>query len=441
MVLKLSLALAGAVLSTVALSLPSALAQSGSAAQTEPVSTSSDWLNWRGPSQNGSSTQTNLPRALSPKELQWKVALPGTGCSTPITVAGLVYLTAPEEGKDTILCIDAMGKEKWATRFGKENPGRHRNGSGSNASPVSDGLGVFAYFKSGTLAAVELDGSKRWNIDLVKEFGPAKMYWSHGTSPVLTEKYVIMARICEGGSWLAAFDKQTGKLAWKVDRNYKTPKEGDQGYATPMVIDHAGVESILVWGAEHLTLHNASDGKVTWSCGGFNLKKVKLWPSVASPVLVGDMIVVPSGRNDKRKPILHGVKMAGEGDQTETAHQWMREDASTFVPTPCVRDKQIYMVRDQGQVECFDPKTGETIWEGKLPKSRSKFYSSPLMADGMIYAPREDGVVFTIKVGDGKFELGSTNDLGESVIGSPIVLGNRVIVRGEKHLFCFGAAE
>jgi len=171
-----ALALAGAVLSTVALSLPSALAQSGSAAQTEPVSTSSDWLNWRGPSQNGSSTQTNLPRALSPKELQWKVALPGTGCSTPITVAGLVYLTAPEEGKDTILCIDA------------------------------------AYFKSGTLAAVELDGSKRWNIDLVKEFGPAKMYWSHGTSPVLTQKYVIMARICEGGSWLAAFDKQTGKL-------------------------------------------------------------------------------------------------------------------------------------------------------------------------------------------------------------------------------------
>ena len=168
MVLKLSLALF-----TVAISLQSAFAQSGSVAETEPVvqaepvSTSSDWLNWRGPSQNGSSTQTSLPRALSPKELQWKVALPGTGCSTPITVADSVYLTAPEEGKDTILCINAAGKEKWSTSFGKENPGRHRNGSGSNASPVSDGQRVFAYFKSGTLAAVELDGSKRWDIDLV----------------------------------------------------------------------------------------------------------------------------------------------------------------------------------------------------------------------------------------------------------------------------------
>ena len=429
MILRISLA-------TIVLGLQLAIPQT-----TFSQTVSTNWLNWRGPSQNGSSTQTNLPRALSPKELQWKIALPGIGCSTPIVVDGLVYLTAPANGKDTIVCVDGAGVKKWASNFGKESPGRHRNGSGSNASPVSDGQGVFAYFKSGTLAAVELDGSIRWQIDLVKKYGKASMFWSHGTSPVLTEKYVIMARICAGDSWLAAFDKQNGELAWKVERNYKTPKEGDQGYATPLVIDHAGVESILVWGAEHLTLHNASDGQTVWSCGGFNVKKVELCPSVASPVLVGDMIVVPSGRNDRRKPILHGIKMVGEGDQTKTAHQWKREDASTFVPTPCVRDEHIYMVRDKGEVECLDPKTGKTIWADKLPKNRSKFYSSPLVADAMIYAPREDGVVFTIKVGDGKFELESTNDLGESVIGSPIVFGNRVLVRGAKHLFCFGAAE
>ena len=298
---------------------------------------------------------------------------------------------------------------------------------------------VFTYFKSGTLAAVELDGSKRWEIDLVDKYGKAKMFWSHGTSPVLTKDNVVMARICAGESWLAAFDKQTGDLVWKVERNFKTPKEGDQGYATPLVIDVAGKESILVWGAEHLTLHDASDGKVVWSCGGFNVDKVPLWPSVASPVLVDDMIVVPSGRNDKGKPILHGIKMAGEGDQTETAHQWKREDVSTFVPTPCVWDKQIYMVRDKGEVECLDPKTGKNIWSNKLPKSRSNFYSSPLVADEMIYAPREDGVVFTIKIGDGGFAVESTDDLGESVIGSPIVFGNRILIRGAKHLFCFGA--
>ena len=114
---------------------------------------------------------------------------------------------------------------------------------------------------------------------------------------------------------------------------------------------------------------------------------------------------------------------------------------STFVPTPCVWNEQVYLVRDKGEVECLDPKSGDTIWSDKLPKSRSNFYSSPLVADGLIFAPREDGVVFTIKIGDGEFSLESTDDLGESVIGSPIVFGNRILVRGEKHLFCFEAAE
>ena len=417
---------------------PEPAAQKEAVVETATSSDTKDWSNWRGPSQNGSSTQTGLPQALGADQLLWETALPGTGCSTPIVVAGSVYLTAPEDGKDTLVCIDDSGNKKWTCVFGKQDPGRHRNGSGSNASPVSDGKAVFTYFKSGTLAAVELDGSVRWEVDLVEKYGKAKMFWSHGTSPVLTKDNVVMARICAGESWLAAFDKQTGDLVWKVDRNFETPKEGDQGYATPLVIDHAGKESILVWGAEHLTLHNASDGKVVWSCGGFNVDKVPLWPAVASPTLVDDMIVVPSGRNDKGKPILHGIKMTGEGDQTETAHQWKREDTSTFVPTPCVWNKQIYLTRDKGEVECLDPKTGKTIWSDKLPKSRSNIYSSPLVADGVIYAAREDGVVFTIKIADG-FALESMDDLGESVIGSPIVFGDRILIRGEKHLFCFEA--
>ena len=120
------------------------------------------------------------------------------------------------------------------------------------------------------MAAVELDGKVRWKTDLVERFGKDTLFWDHGTSPVLTEQYVIMARMHQGESWLAAFDKETGELAWKVARNYATPTECDHGYATPLVIQHQGKESILVWGAEHLTIHDATDGQVSWSCGNFN---------------------------------------------------------------------------------------------------------------------------------------------------------------------------
>jgi len=39
-----------------------------------------------------------------------------------------------------------------------------------------------------------------------------------------------MVRMHQGESWLAAFDKQNGEMAWKVARNYQTPVECDHGY-------------------------------------------------------------------------------------------------------------------------------------------------------------------------------------------------------------------
>lgn len=403
----------------------------------EPV----EWRSWRGPLGNGSVEQGNYPVKFGADDYLWRTELPGKGCSTPILLEGMIYLTSPAEGNDALLCYDLDGAEKWRAVFGKENAGKHRNGSGSNASPVTDGEAVFVYFKSGTFAAVELDGTVRWKTDLVERFGKDTLFWDHGTSPVLTEKHVIMARMHQGESWLAAFDKATGDIAWKVARNYETPTECDHGYTTPLVIQHQGKESILVWGAEHLTIHNAADGQVSWSCGNFNPGANKLWPAIATPVIVGDMVVIAYGRNDRGTPRLHGVRLTGSGDVTETNHVWRRDDVGTFVPTPVVYKGQVILVRDRGEVASIDPATGKTIWEGAFPKHRANYYSSPLIAGDKLFAPREDGVVFVAGVANNKFEVLSENDMGESVIGSPIPASNRILIRGESHLFCIAAEK
>jgi hypothetical protein len=122
----------------------------------------SDWPRWRGPADTGSAASGKYPEKLSDETLVWKAALPGKGCSTPIVVNQTIYLTAPVEGRDALLALDWSGKQLWQTAFDAENAGRHRNGSGCNASAVSDGKGLFVYFKSGTLAAVNLDVSVRW---------------------------------------------------------------------------------------------------------------------------------------------------------------------------------------------------------------------------------------------------------------------------------------
>ena len=399
-----------------------------------------EWRSWRGPLGNGSVEQGSYPVKFAADKHQWRTELPGKGCSTPIVLNGVIYLTAPADGKDAVLGYDLNdGKEKWRAVFDQEKPGKHRNGSGSNASPVTDGDGVFAYFKSGTLAAVDLSGKERWKTNLVERFGPDTLFWDHGTSPVLTEKHVVMARMHGGESWLAAFDKKTGEMAWKVARNYDTPRECDNGYSTPLVIQHQGKESILVWGAEHVTIHDAADGKVSWSCGNFNPEGKSLWPSIATPVIVGDMVIIAYGRNDKQMPRLYGIRLTGSGDVTATNHVWKREDLSTFVPTPAVHKGRLILVRDRGEVACLNPATGETVWEGAFPRQKANFYSSPLVAGDRLYAPREDGTVFVANIANDKLEVLAENEMDESIIGSPVAVGNRLLLRGAKHLFCIAA--
>ena len=89
---------------------------------------------------------------------------------------------------------------------------------------------------------------------------------------------------------------------------------------------------------------------------------------------------------------------------------------------------------------CLDPKTGQTIWAESLPKGTSSYYASPVIANGLLYAAREDGVVFAAKVGE-QLELQSENPMGERIVATPAVANGRLLIRGDKHLFCVGPTE
>jgi outer membrane protein assembly factor BamB len=398
-----------------------------------------DWPAWRGPDANGSTTSGQYPVRFDSTNVLWKVRLPGKGGSTPIVWQERVYLTAPADGQDAVLAFDFAGRKLWQTALGSASSPKHKTlGSSCNASPVTDGRAVFVYFRSGHFAALGLDGTMRWQTNLVEKFGPDQLFWDQGTSPVLTDQCVVMARMHGGESWVAAFDKATGAMRWHQPRNYPTATEGNNAYTTPLVFRHENRQAVLVWGAEHLTAHDAADGKLLWSCGGFNPDQTPYWPGIASPVIAGDLVIVPAGRDDRaRQSRVHGIRLGGSGDVTETHRLWKREDVGVFVSTPAVYEGRVYLLRHRGEVACLDPKTGQTLWTGTLPKGNAPYYSSPVVAHGLLYAAREDGVVFVARVGD-QFELLSENPMGERIVASPVPAGNHLFLRGDEHLFCAG---
>ncbi len=396
-----------------------------------------NWANWRGPYSNGSAEAGDYPATWTPDQPLWKSSIPGNGFSTPIVWNKVIYLTSGVDGVDTVLAYDWSGKKLWEKTLGPETPGKHKNASGCNPSVVTDGKGLFVFFKSGAFAAFDLDGALRWKKNLFELYGKDDRFWDFGSSPALTEKYVVMAQMHDGDSWVAAFDKGTGDVAWKVARDFETPTEGRQSYTTPLVFSHQGVEALLIWGGQHLTAHRATDGATIWSCGGFNPKEYKYWPAVASPVISGSIAVVPGGRVDRRQPLLKGVRLGGAGDVTETHSLWTREDTSAFVPTPAASKGRVYVISDTGGINCFDPETGKDFWSGEFPKGKGKFYASPLVAGDRLIAAREDGIAFVVGTGDA-FEILAQIDMGERIIASPIALEGRLFLRTESALYCFG---
>jgi outer membrane protein assembly factor BamB len=393
------------------------------------------WPNWRGPNFNGSVATGKYPVKLD--NVLWKVTLPGKGTSVPAVHEERIYVTCPADGEDAVLAFDFAGKEVWQRRLGPADPPKHRTlASSSNASPVTDGKHLYVYFKSGTFAALKPDGTVLWKQNLVEQFGRDQLFWDQGTSPMLTDKNVILARLHGGESFLAAFDKLTGDLRWREIRNYKVPVENNNGYTTPLLFPHQGKPALLVWGADHLTAHDSETGKSLWSCGGFNPDQTGYWPAIATPVIVGNIAVIPAGRDDRNQARVHGIKLDGRGDVTTTHRAWKRDDTGVFVSTPAEYKGRVYLLRHKGEVVCLDPANGKTIWTGAFPEHRTPYYSSPVIANGLLYAAREDGAVFVARVED-KFELLSENPMGERIIAAPVPAANRLFIRGDNHLFCF----
>ena len=392
-----------------------------------------NWPAWRGEDASGSTTHGNYPSELNQeKNLLWKAPLPDKGCSTPVVWENSVLLTSTINGEDSVLSFSMGGEKNWQTKIGPERKGRHLNGSGSNPSVVTDGKNLYALFKSGNLACLNFDGKIIWKNDL-SSYGKDTLYWDFGTSPILTSKHLIVALMRKGNSWLLAFDPKTGAVAWKKERNYKTPPECDHSYATPTLIEHKGKEAILVWGAERLSAHSAKDGEMHWVSTGFNPKQKKNWVVVGSQVVVGDIAIVPYGRGTHMK----GVRMGGTGDVTESNLLWTRTDTGCFVPSPAVAHGKVYVLRDRGEVHCIDPKTGKSHWEGAFPRASSSYYGSPTVAGNKLYAPREDGVILIADISKGFKFLGEF-DMGERVIASPVPVNDKILIRGEKNLLCFG---
>ena len=430
----------------------------GLAGSASAKSKGSNWPQWRGPDGQGVSTETGLPEEWSgTKNVKWKTPIAGRGHSSPIVWQKKIFLTTALDGeaipgrkpgvthkmadgsefvhpdavgadlKHTfkVVCLDReTGKIIWE-RVAYEGPvfdSRHKKASFASSTPATDGKYVFAFFGSEGLYAYDYKGNLVWKQNLGK-LGTASV--GYGVSPILFENLVIMQCDESGGnSFIAAFDKKTGKEVWRVARKV------DVTWSTPVLVNAGTHTELVTSAAEAIIAYDPVTGKELWRHKGLESN------AVPSAVVSNDLVIVTSGYPAK---IALALKAGGTGDVTGTPKLvWSYKKGTAYVPSPILYGQYLYLMTDRGLLTCLDAMTGEVKYEGARVPKPILFLASPVAYEGKILLTSEEGDTFMIKAGP-KHELIRTNSLGEPVYASPAIADRKLFIRGEKNLYAIGS--
>ena len=97
---------------------------------------------------------------------------------------------------------------------------------------------------------------------------------------------------------------------------------------------------------------------------------------------------------------------------------------------------------EKGIAHCWKADDGTETWKARIARKALKTSASPLLANGHIYVPCENGKVVVFKVNSEKYEPVVTNELGTSVFASFAACGNQIFARyadgKQGYLVCIG---
>ena len=440
-----------------------------------------DWPRFRGPNGGGSSVAKGLPVEFGRTEnVAWKATVPA-GRSSPVIVSDRIFLTAYEDDKRIVLCLDReSGTELWSRHvIAERTDGRHPLNDAASPTPVSDGKNVYAFFSEFGLAAYGPRGELLWTAPLA----PFEISHGMGASPILADGKVILIADQTKGSYLAAFDADNGEMLWKTER-----PDGSGAFSTPTIRVSESATEIVVSGQTELAGYLASSGEKLWWVPGF-AKLSKGSPIVGDGVIyvnvkgIGEFVpdfekftkgqdvdgdgrvkVVEAPNEGGRKylegldtngdgivskaeydaPILAetaasgvwAVLPSGRGEQPESSVLWKYQKALPNVPTPLFHAGITYLVRNGGIFTSLDAQTGAVHKQGRLREAMGHYYASPILADDKIYVVSESGKAVVIRAGP-RWEVLATNDLRENVYATPAVAAGRLYIRTASVLYCF----
>ncbi|MGD9497417.1 MAG: PQQ-binding-like beta-propeller repeat protein [Armatimonadota bacterium] len=118
---------------------------------------------------------------------------------------------------------------------------------------------------------------------------------------------------------------------------------------------------------------------------------------------------------------------------------WQSEpNKARYYASPIIRDGLIYAVTTTGMLSCIDVATGEIVYEQNLALGKGDIFGSVVYAGGYLMVTHENGTTVVFQPGRGYVEV-ARNQLGDMVRSTLVFDGDAMYVRGYEKLYCIGA--
>ncbi|MGP8200275.1 MAG: PQQ-binding-like beta-propeller repeat protein [Limisphaerales bacterium] len=424
------------------------------------------WFNWRGPNQNGTSSERNLPDTLDAAKPLWTADFPGM--STAVAANGRIYILGYlGEGPDLsegVACFDANTGEKLWEKLYLDFLSDTIYLRYATSSPTidPDTGNVYIQDTQGIFAGFTTDGQELWEHSLMEEYGRLTFPNGRTASPVVDQDLVITRGITAnwGGQGPAAdrfyaFDKMTGEAVWSSTPGGR-PK--DNSYSHP----------VLAWLDGRRVFYAATgDGAVVCvnARNGNPIFRIPIFKAGinSSLLLHGDDEIIAIYGTPYDPGRMVGLKIphvtptnAAEPVIVPRADALLWEnEIRTSASSPILVGDRVYVTSEIGYLVAVDAKTGTVLWRLKLGIEQRN--SCPLYADGKIYAPIVNdpdasaaigeesaegahGALYVIAPGDNEGKILCHTMLDGRCFGTPTAYNGRIYMQTTKKLYCFGPA-
>ncbi|MBI4584727.1 MAG: PQQ-like beta-propeller repeat protein [Planctomycetes bacterium] len=395
-----------------------------------------DWPQWRGPNRDGVWSETGILEAFPPGGLKvrWRAAV-GVGFSSPIVAQGRVFVTDSElvrpKARERVHSFEvATGKPFWSHAYEVNYPEwafDEKSRRGPIATPIFREGKVYSLGSLGHLYCFDaLKGDVLWKRDLEKEYPGKELQCS--ASPLIEGDLLIVFVGAKPEACVIAFDKSTGKEAWKALDEPPT-------HSSPIIITAGGARQLIVWTGESVNSLDPATGKSHW--------RQRLNTSadyvVSTPVFHNNLLLIG------------GLMLKLDPDQAAASVFWpesriISRRILSNTSTALFRGEHLFSAKSSGELVCLESSTGKQVWEtGKVTDLKNGASIHLALNGNSVWLYNERGELIRARLTpEGYKEISRASLIeptypygGRKVAWAPPAFANRhVFARSDTELVC-----